>query len=91
MPYKSGLQNSKKRSSIEVNEVENVPIYVKVDRYRELLAVLQKVEAKLASTGKMLDDIQQLKNQEDAELKRWGDNLADIKQRLDTIRETFHQ
>lgn len=70
--------------------MENIPVYVKVDRYRELIALLKKLDSKLGSVNKMIDDINKLKSQEDAQIKEWSDNLADIQSRLERINDSFH-
>ena len=71
--------------------MENVPIYVKVDQYRELLKVLKTVETKLDTVNKTIDVINSLKAKEDDEIKKWNDNLEDIHNRLERIREAFHE
>lgn len=69
----------------------NVPIYVKVDKYKELLGILKKVEAKLSRVDTMIAKINDLKTQEDKQIKQWNDNIDDIKDRLKSITEAFHQ
>jgi len=69
----------------------NVPIYVKVDKYRDLVGVLKKIEQKLETVDKMIDKINQLKQQEDDQIKEWNDNLADVKDRVQGITDAFHQ
>lgn len=71
--------------------MENVPIYVKVDKYKELLDVLKTIEVKLANVNKMIDRINTLKSEEDRQIKQWNDNIADIKDRLARINGAFHQ
>ena len=71
--------------------MENVPIYVKVDKYKELLDVLKTLETKLGSVGKMIDRINDLKAEEDRQIKQWNDNISDIKDRLGQITTSFHQ
>lgn len=72
-------------------KMEHIPIYVKVDRYKELLAVLQKIEKKLQGTGKMIDEINGLKEDEDAQIKQWNESLEDIQARLQRINDAFYQ
>jgi hypothetical protein len=71
--------------------MENVPIYVKVDKYKDLLDVLKTIEAKLASVDRMIERINTLKAEEDREIKQWNDNITDIKDRLQRINGAFHQ
>jgi len=71
--------------------MENVPIYVKVDKYKDLLDVLKTVENKLDSVNKMIDKINTLKAEEDKQIGQWNDNIADIKDRLMRINGAFHK
>lgn len=70
--------------------MENIPVYVKVDRYRELIALLKKLDTKLGTVNTMIDDINKLKSQEDAQIKEWSSNLEDIQSRLERINDSFH-
>lgn len=73
-----------------MTELENVPIYVKIDKHRELLEAVKAIEAKLASVQKTIDRINELKAAEDTQLKGWTENLADVKTRLERINGAFH-
>ena len=68
----------------------NIPIYVKVDKYKELLAILHKIEEKLANASTMIDDINKLKADEDRQISAWNENLADIQARLQRINDSFY-
>ena len=70
--------------------MENVPVYVKVDKYKELVQVLKATTAKLASIDKTIIKINELKAQEDEQLRKWNDNLADVKTRLEKINTAFY-
>ena len=71
--------------------MENVPIYVKVDKYKELLDIIKGINNKLASVDKTIDKINALKIQEDEQLRQWGENLTDIKGRLEKINQAFYE
>lgn len=71
--------------------MENVPIYVKVDKYKEMTQVLKAIGAKLTSIDKTISKINELKAQEDEQLRKWNDNLADVRSRLDKINSAFYE
>lgn len=71
--------------------MENIPIYVKVDKYKELLEVLKAINAKLATVDKTIERINTLKAEEDGQIQKWNDNLADIKARLEKINQAFYE
>jgi peptidoglycan hydrolase CwlO-like protein len=70
--------------------MENVPIYVKVDKYKELVEVLKAINTKLQSIDKTIERVNQLKSQEDLQLQSWTENLSDIKGRLEKINKAFY-
>lgn len=69
----------------------SVPIYVKVDKYKELIATLKKIDTKLTSVNEMIEQINKLKEEEDAQIKAWNDNLEDVRERLGRINDAFYQ
>lgn len=71
--------------------MENVPIYVKVDKYKELLEVLKTINSKLSTVDKTITKINELKAQEDAQIQAWNDNLSDIKSRVEKINQSFYE
>lgn len=70
--------------------MENIPIYVKVDKYKEVVDVLNAINAKLQAIDKTIERVNQLKSQEDLQLQSWSENLTDIKGRLDKINKAFY-
>lgn len=71
--------------------MENVPIYVKVDKYKELLEVLKTINVKLSTVDRTISKINDLKAEEDAQIRQWNDNLADIKARLEKMNQAFYE
>jgi hypothetical protein len=71
--------------------MENVPIYVKVDKYKELVEVLKNINAKLSQVDKTIEKINMLKVQEDEQLRSWTENLADVRGRLEKINQSFYE
>lgn len=71
--------------------MENIPIYVKVDKYKEVVDVLNAINAKLQAIDKTIERINQLKSQEDLQLQAWGENLGDVRARIDKINKAFYE
>lgn len=71
--------------------MENVPIYVKVDQYKELLEVLKGINNKLQSVERTIGKINELKAQEDSQISAWNENITDIKARLEKINQSFYE
>jgi chromosome segregation ATPase len=71
--------------------MDNAPVYVKVDKYKELVDVLKSINSRLSNVDRTIAKINELKAQEDAQIQSWNDNLADIKARLERINNSFYE
>ena len=61
------------------------PVFVKIDDYKDILDVLDLIKGKLAEAKRTLADINELKNDEDAELELWSSTLNEIENKLNDI------
>lgn len=61
------------------------PVFVKIDDYKDILDVLDLIKDKLAEAKRTLADLNELKNDEDAELELWSSTLNEIENKLDDI------
>ena len=62
--------------------MENTPVFVNVEEYKEVLDVLDVVKAKLKEARQTLAQINSLKEEEDRELASWSGNIDEIESRL---------
>ena len=65
------------------------PMYVKIEKHRDLRDMLGAINTKLAAVEKSIDRINQLKGEEDLQLQSWHDNLSYVKARLQRINQEF--
>jgi low affinity Fe/Cu permease len=70
---------------------KNVPVFVKIDNYKEILDIVDVIKQKLRETRQSLITIQQLKAQEDHELTEWEKNVAEVTKRLSFIDDAFFE
>ncbi len=61
--------------------MEEAPLFVKIDKYKELTEVLSQVDEKIKEASKQLEQLQKLKQQEDAQIAAWEASLEDVKAR----------
>jgi len=54
------------------------PVFVKIDDYKDILDVLDLIKDRLGEAKRTLADINELKNDEDAELELWNSTLYEI-------------
>lgn len=78
----------KVRQNLRRRETE--PVFVRLDKFEESLNVFEKTKEKILGIEKFLRDIKKIKEQEEAELQAWENEISSIKQQIDKIdREIF--
>ena len=61
------------------------PVFVKIEDYKDILDVLDLIKDRLAEAKRTLADLNELKNDEDAELELWSGTLNEIEKKLEDI------
>lgn len=69
---------------MEMSE-ELMPVYVKVEEYKEVLEIINLIKNKIKDAKQTLDDINRLKNEEDAELEIWQTSVEEVERKIDFI------
>ena len=76
-----------------MNEAQpkSAPVFVKIDEYKDILDILTMIKTKLKETKSILDNITELKKEEDSELELWNTTLAEIESKIDLMDQTLVQ
>ncbi len=67
------------------------PVFIKIDDYKDVLDVLDLIKDRLAEAKRTLADINELKNDEDAELELWSSTLNEIERKVEGIDRTLFE
>ncbi len=67
------------------------PVFVKIEDYKDIVDVLDLIKDRLAEAKRTLADINELKNDEDAELELWGSTLNEIEKKIGDIDRTLFE
>ena len=62
-----------------------MPVFVKVDEYKEILDVLDMIKGKMEEIKETLDSVNNLRNEEGAELAMWNNTINEIEKKIDSI------
>lgn len=62
-----------------------MPVFVKVDEYKEILDVLDMIKGKIREIRGVLGSINTLRNEEDAELSMWNNTINEIEKKIEGI------
>jgi len=68
-----------------------MPVFVKIEDYKDVLDVVNMIKNKVEDAKKTLDKINELKNSEDAELELWSNSLDEIERKADFIDKTLFE
>ncbi|HII15716.1 MAG TPA: hypothetical protein HA362_05375 [Nanoarchaeota archaeon] len=70
---------------------EEKPLFVKVEKYREVMVTLNELKNKLKDAGDLLVELNKIKEQEERELSAWQDDLNAVKEKLLSIDRTLFE
>jgi len=68
-----------------MREKSGAPVFVKVDEYKEILDVLDMIKAKIGEVKTTLAGINELRNEEDAEVSMWNNTIDALEKKIDEI------
>ena len=58
------------------------PVYVKIDKYKEISATLNEIKGKIGEAKAALEKIRHLKSEEDREMAEWEHELGMVEEKL---------
>ena len=64
---------------------DTMPVYVKIDDYKEVLQVIGIIKDKIAAAKEIIGKINELRNEEDAELELWHSGLEEVERKVDFV------
>ena len=70
---------------------DEMPVYVKIDDYKEVLEVMNGLQSKINSAKDLLAHIEEVKSEEEAELDNWKIGLADVEEKLAALNSVLSQ
>lgn len=62
---------------------EGMPVYVRIEEYKDVLDVMNLIKNKIAEAKETLAKLNDLKNEEDAELELWHTSLEEVERKVD--------
>ena len=71
--------------------MEKMPIYVKIEKYEDVLDVISLIKDKMASIKETFGKIESLKAAENAKLDEWRKNIGEIEGRIVNIDRILYE
>lgn len=71
--------------------MENTPIFVKIEKYKEIVKIVDLVNAKLSEIEHSIQELKEMKKKEDAQIERWEEQLETVNEKMSFINETLKE
>ena len=68
-----------------------MPVFVKIEDYKDVLDILSVIKSKLSETKNVLANLSDLKSKEDAEINSWTLAVDDIDKKMQYIDHTLFE
>lgn len=64
---------------------ESKPIYVNIDKYKEIMEIMQVIDKKIVVAKQLLSELEDLKRKEDEEIAKWENSLEEIDHKVENV------
>lgn len=71
--------------------MNNTPVFIKIDAYNEVLDIIDVVKAKMDKCKDILEEIDQLKVEEDEQVMDWKNIIENISEKVSFIDKTLFE
>ncbi|MBW2996512.1 hypothetical protein KY332_04400 [Candidatus Woesearchaeota archaeon] len=68
-----------------------MPVYVRIDEYKEVLDIMNMIRNKIEGAKEILAKLNELKNEEDAELELWHTGLEEVERKVVFVDKTLFE
>jgi len=66
---------------------ESNPVFVKIDKYKEILSIVEVINKKVVGVKQLLAELEELKSKEEEEIVSWEKNLDEITHKIESMQE----
>lgn len=72
-------------------EDDTMPVFVRIEEYRDVLDIVNMIKNKIEEAKESLGKINELKNEEDAELELWHTGIEEIERKITFVDKTLFE
>jgi len=69
--------------------VNDNSMFVRIEQYKEAMTTVDMIKSKIADAESTLKKLQELKNEEEAEMTIWRSTVAELKSKMTNIERTL--
>ena len=70
---------------------ESNPVFVKIDRYKEVLELISVIDKKIAGAKHIIAELESLKQKEDEQVAGWQRSLEEIDHKMSIIKDHIEE
>ena len=70
---------------------ESNPVFVKIDKYKEILSIVDVVNKKVLHVKQLLAELEDFKTKEEEEIMNWEKSMEEITQKIESMQEELSQ
>lgn len=70
---------------------EKSPVFIKIDKYRQVLDVVDVLKKQVDDVRSTLQQIKKLKTQEEEEIRIWESNIAEVEKKILFVDQTLFE
>ena len=70
---------------------ESNHVFVKIDKYKEILEIVEVINKKVNNVKQLISDLEELKNKEEEEIMNWEKNMDEITYKVESIKEQISE
>jgi len=63
------------------------PVFVKIDKYKEILDIVNVINKKVISVKQLISELEMLRDKEAEEIMNWEKDLDEISTKIESLRE----
>lgn len=71
--------------------MSEMPLFVKIEEYKDVLDVVNMIKTKIEDAKRTLSKINELGNEEDAELEQWHATIEEVERKVEFIDKTLFE
>lgn len=70
---------------------EEMPVFVRIEDYKEVINIMGMIKEKIEEAKETLSKINDLKNEEDAEIELWHTGLEEVERKVMFVDKTLFE
>lgn len=71
--------------------MNDMPVFVKVEDFKDALDVMNMIRLKIEDAKKTLEKVHELKSEEETELELWHTSIEEVERKIDFIDKTLSE